>query len=64
MFYNKGRKEMNDNNERCLCNKCVSDYELAGYTVKRLYKIKNKDQCDKCFVRYGWTYSIKNKRSK
>lgn len=50
--------------ERCLCSKCKSDYETAGYLVKRVYEVKDKDRCDKC-ERFGWTYIlIQNKKTK
>ena len=48
---------MNNYDERCLCSNCKTDYETAGYKIKRLDEIKYKDRCDKC-GRFGWTYIL------
>ena len=61
--YKGGRENVKTKDERCLCINCKEDYETAGYIVKRVYKVKYKDHCDKC-GRFGWTYMLINKREK
>lgn len=57
-YSQRGIKYVKRWEERCLCVKCKTDYETAGYIVKFIYEIKIKYPCDKC-GRMGWTYKIK-----
>lgn len=41
----------------CLCSRCLRDYITAGYTVKRDWSVKIKDNCEIC-DKTGWTYWI------
>lgn len=44
--------------KRCLCGRCATDYEIAGYNIQRDYKDNNRHICDKCSTRYGYIYII------
>ena len=46
---------------RTLCPSCLSEYREAGF---RAYLIKSgeREYCDRCRVRMGWSYEIKWKR--
>lgn len=50
---------------RVLCSSCLSEYREAGYRVYLIWTEK-KESCDKCRIRMGWTYEIKqmNRRNK
>ena len=42
---------------RTLCKSCKAEYEEAGYKLIKVW-VKNKDECDRCLVRMGWSYEI------
>ena len=42
---------------RTLCNSCRDEYFEAGYQLKKVW-VKNKEVCDKCRVRLGWSYEM------
>lgn len=46
---------------RTLCASCRAEYEEAGFELIKVW-VKNKEECDWCRVRLGWTYEIRGKR--
>lgn len=42
---------------RVLCASCLSEYQRAGYRLKLVWSDK-KEPCDRCRVKYGWTYIL------
>ena len=59
--YNRKEKE---ENIRCLCPKCLSEYiDNPNYIVRRLDPFaKKKDRCDKC-DKAGWDYIVTERNS-
>ena len=53
-----------EENIRCLCPKCLSDYiDNPNYIVRRLDPFaKEKDRCDKC-DKAGWDYVVTERSS-
>ena len=43
---------------RTLCNSCKAEYEEAGFELIKIW-VKNKEECDWCRVRLGWTYEVR-----
>ena len=48
---------------RTLCASCRAEYELAGFEVKKI-RVKNKEECDRCRIKTGWAYEIRDKSEK
>ena len=48
------KKEM----ELTLCYKCKNDFEEAGKKIKRTKYQENKEACDYCNTRMGFTYIV------
>ena len=44
---------------RTLCASCRAEYDLAGYVTVKIWA-KNKEECDHCRVRNGWTYEVRD----
>ena len=42
---------------RTLCNACRAEYKMAGFRLVKVW-VKNKEECDRCLVRMGWTYEL------
>lgn len=42
---------------RTLCKSCKAEYEEAGYELIKVW-VRNKEECDRCLVRMGWSYEI------
>lgn len=42
---------------RTLCASCLNEYQRAGYKLKLIWSF-NKEECDRCRIKYGWTYEI------
>ena len=57
-------KKEKEENIRCLCPKCLSDYiDNPNYIVRRLDPFaKEKDRCDKC-DKSGWDYVVTERNS-
>lgn len=57
-------KKEKEENIRCLCPKCLSDYiDNPNYIVRRLDPFaKEKDRCDKC-DKSGWDYVVTERYS-
>lgn len=49
---------MDGKDYRTLCYRCVSEYKEAGFKVRRVENIINKEPCERC-NRQGWTYIVK-----
>ena len=57
-------KKEKEENIRCLCPKCLSEYiDNPNYIVRRLDPFaKEKDRCDKC-DKAGWDYVVTERSS-
>ena len=57
-------KKEKEENIRCLCPKCLSEYiDNPNYIVRRLNPFaKEKDRCDKC-DKAGWDYIVTERNS-
>ena len=42
---------------RTLCDSCRAEYIEAGYYLRKIW-VKNKEECDRCLVKMGWTYEL------
>lgn len=46
---------------RTLCTSCRAEYEEAGFELIKIW-VKNKEECDWCRVRLGWTYEVRGQK--
>lgn len=44
---------------RTLCDSCRAEYQEAGFVLIKVW-VKNKEECDKCRVRLGWSFEVRD----
>ena len=45
---------------RTLCDSCRAEYQEAGFELVKVW-VKNKEECDKCRVKLGWTFEVQER---
>ena len=57
----KTKKRIKEPEQRCLCGRCATTYQLAGYDLERDYTDVNRHPCDIC-KRDGWLFIIYSRK--